>query len=147
METTVNIPHHFSHECRERSFGQEKKKRAALAKQICPRVKQLTFLSCLPSLTSWEGPVVVSAWADSRLWGRYQWAKPDALSLGNLATHSCTAHVHLNAWTAGQQRQSTNFLFGHKARNETTVCPEESSLQRTRLSWKESGGLSHTKRD
>lgn len=45
METTVNIQHQRSHESRERSFGKKKKKkRAELAKQIGPRVKQLTFV-------------------------------------------------------------------------------------------------------
>lgn len=49
----------------------------------------------------------------SGLWGSYQWAKPDALSLGNLATHSCAAPAasHINGRAAPQKRRSVMFFF------------------------------------
>lgn len=84
----------------------------------------------------------------SRLWGRYQWAKPDALSLGNLATHSCTAPdaFHINAWTAGQHLWSTVFFLVTKLRifffKKKGVCASVDQSQSERLC----GPIAHLKR-
>lgn len=96
------------------------KKKAAQAKQIRPRVKQLTFvfLSYFSYFLGGSCGCVrmTLTLLRSGLRGRYQWAKPDALSLGNLASHSCTAPAaaHITAWTAGRRCSSTMLFLVKK---------------------------------